>query len=101
MPSPCVPNSLPRWMAPFAGLFTRPTWEHVLVLVAGAILTPGRRTVTAALSVLGQRDHPGFTTFHRVLNRNRWSVERDNEREVPASLKVKCGADRRAGEARP
>lgn len=73
MSSPCVPNSLPRWMAPFAGLFTRPTWEHVLVLVAGAILTPGRRTVTAALSVLGQRDHPGFTTFHRVLNRNRWS----------------------------
>lgn len=73
MPSPCVPNGLPRWMAPFAGLFTRPTWEHVLVLVAGTILTPGRRTVTTALSVLGQRDHPGFTTFHRVLNRNRWS----------------------------
>lgn len=73
MPTSCVPNSLTRWMFPFAGLFTRPTWGHVLVLVAGAILTPGRRTVTTALSVLGLRDHRGFTNFHRVLNRNRWS----------------------------
>lgn len=60
-------------MAPFAALFTRPTWRHVLVLVAGALLTPGRRTVTAALSIMGRRDTGGFANFHRVLNRNRWS----------------------------
>lgn len=68
-----VPYSLERWMAPFAALFTRPTWRHALVLVAGALLTPGRRTVTAALSVMGRREDGGFAKFHRVLNRNRWS----------------------------
>ena len=37
-------------MLPFAGCFTRPTWANMLTLVAGAILSPGRRTVAAALS---------------------------------------------------
>jgi DDE superfamily endonuclease len=59
------------WLAPFAAFVTRPTWERVLVLVAGAVLAPGRRTVTAALSVLGRRDE--FARFHDVLNRARWS----------------------------
>src|SRR5262249_36108879 len=35
-------------------LFTRPTWPNVLVLLAGVILTPGRRTVSAALRILGR-----------------------------------------------
>jgi hypothetical protein len=57
----------------FAAVFTKPTWERVLVLVAGTVLAPGRRTVTAALSVLGRRDGADFARFHGVLNRNRWS----------------------------
>ena len=32
-------------LASFADLFTRPTWSNVLVLVAGVVLAPGRRTV--------------------------------------------------------
>jgi hypothetical protein len=59
-------------MAPFRYGFTAPTWQHVLVLVAGAILSPGRRTVAAALRVMGQDQDPTFTNYHRVLNRNRW-----------------------------
>jgi hypothetical protein len=73
MSTPAVPNSLSHWMAAFAIHFTGPPWQHVLVLISGAILTPGRRTVTAALSIMGRRDAPDFSTFHRVLNRNRWS----------------------------
>ena len=38
----------------FADLFTRPTWSNVLVLLAGAILAPGRRTVSAVLRILGR-----------------------------------------------
>lgn len=57
----------------FAELFTRPTWSNVLVLLAGAILAPGRRTVTATLRILGLDGDPHFGTFHRVLNRARWS----------------------------
>ena len=57
----------------FADLFTRPTWSNVLVLLAGVVLAPGRRTVTAALRILGRDRDPGFCTFHRILNRAAWS----------------------------
>src|SRR6266550_6393168 len=57
----------------FADLFTRPTWSNVLVLLAGAILAPGRRTVSATLRILGRECDPDFCTFHRVLNRAAWS----------------------------
>ncbi len=59
-------------MAPFAGCFTRPTLAKLLILVAGAILPPGRRTVAAALSSVGLRGAPTFTP-HRVLSYSRWS----------------------------
>jgi hypothetical protein len=48
-----VPRILAEWMGPFIGCFTASNWNHVLVLVAGAVLSPGRRTVTAALRVMG------------------------------------------------
>ena len=67
------PGLLAAWMAPFAGCFTRPTWANLLVLVAGALLSPGRRTVAAALSSTGLRGAATFTNYHRVLNRSRWS----------------------------
>lgn len=70
---PDHPGPLATWMAPFTGCFTRPTWSNVLVLVAGAILSPGRRTVAAALSSVGLRGAAAFTNYHRVLNRSRWS----------------------------
>jgi hypothetical protein len=61
-------------MLPFQQGFTAPTWQHVLVLVLGAILTPGRRTVAAALRILGLDQDAHFTNYHRVLNRNAWSA---------------------------
>ena len=66
-------SKLAAWMEPFRQGFTNPTWQHVLVLIAGAILSPGRRTVAAALRVTGLDQDPCFTNYHRVLNRNRWS----------------------------
>ncbi len=57
----------------FAIAFTAPTWKNAQVLLYGAILAPGRRTVTSALRVLGLGDAPGFGKYHRVLNRNRWN----------------------------
>jgi hypothetical protein len=68
-----VPASLAVWMRPLREGFTAPTWEHVLVLIVGSILTPGRRTVAAALRVVGLEHAADFTNYHRVLNRNRWS----------------------------
>ncbi len=55
--SPLPERFLSR-LAGFADLFTRPTWSNVLVLLAGVILAPGRRTVTAALRILGRDRDP-------------------------------------------
>jgi len=48
-----VPPLLAAWLVPFRDGFTASVWPRVLVLVAGAILAPGQRTVSAALRVMG------------------------------------------------
>src|SRR5580704_1608284 len=42
---PTVPAILPSWLAVFRPCFTTPVWNHILVLVGGAVLAPGKRTV--------------------------------------------------------
>ena len=61
-----VPRSLVDWMWPFVRCFTGSTWDHVLVLVAGALLSPGRRTVSAALRVMDLDQSASFAVYHRV-----------------------------------
>ncbi|SRR5712691_529791 len=60
-------------LAPFRSAFTRPTWQRVVVLVEGTLLTHGRRTVTAALRAVGLQEERHFNLFHHVLSRARWS----------------------------
>ncbi len=48
-------------------------WRHVQVLVVGAILAPGKRTVTSVLRVMGLSQTQHFQNYHRVLNRAVWS----------------------------
>ena len=57
----------------FVPYFSKPVWEHAQVLLMGAILAPGKRTVTAALRVMGLSQEKHFQNYHRVLNRARWS----------------------------
>src|SRR4030095_5670514 len=68
-----LPAEMTAFLAPFAPLFTPSVWYHAQVLVVGALLTPGKRTVTAILSVMGLRQNQHFQNYHRVLNRARWS----------------------------
>src|SRR3954462_7716045 len=68
-----VPEVLATWLRPFQGDFTAAIWRHALVLVAGAVPAPGRRTVTAALRVMGLGQAAGFAVHHRVLSDVRWS----------------------------
>ena len=58
----------------FAPFFTAPVWRHVPVLLGGAILAPGKRTVMAVLRVMGFGHERRFHQYHRVLSRARWSV---------------------------
>ena len=57
----------------FAPVFARPVWQHVKVLLTGAVLAPGKRTVTAILQIMGRSAEPDFQTYHRVLHRAVWS----------------------------
>jgi hypothetical protein len=57
----------------FAPVFSRPVWQHVKVLMTGAVLAPGQRTVTAILRLMGRSTAPNFPTYHRVLNRAVWA----------------------------
>lgn len=68
-----LPCELTSLIVGFAPLFSKPVWKHAQVLVAGAILAPGQRTVTSALRVCGLSREKHFQTYHRVLNRARWS----------------------------
>jgi hypothetical protein len=68
-----LPFELANLIVAFAPLFSKPVWKHVPVLIAGAILAPGKRTVTQALRVCGLCTDENFQTYHRVLNRAIWS----------------------------
>jgi hypothetical protein len=57
----------------FAPVFSRPVWQHGKVLLTGAVLAPGQRTVTAMLRIMGRSAEPKFQMYHRVLNRAVWS----------------------------
>ena len=65
MPSPS--QDIIQLLMVFAQAFTVPTFANALVLLYGTILSPGRRTVTAALRAMGLADSPHFTNYHRVL----------------------------------
>ena len=54
-------------------VFSERTWDWVQVLVMGAILAPGKRTVTSILTVVGLSREKQYQRYHRVLNRAKWS----------------------------
>src|SRR3954453_21108372 len=68
-----LPATIIRVLRPFEPVFSGRVWPWAQALLVGAILTPGPRTVAAALRVLGLQDDRSFQNYHRVLNRARWS----------------------------
>jgi hypothetical protein len=89
-----VPPCLRDWLQALRPCFTAPSWEHVLVLVMGAVLAPGKRTVTACLRMTGRAEAGNFASYHQILNRARWdphAVTRRRDQGAPSRL------DRRQG----
>jgi hypothetical protein len=68
-----MPCEFVALMVALAPLFSKPVFQHVHVLLVGAILSPGKRTVTQALRVMGKSQDAHFQHSHRVLNRAVWS----------------------------
>ena len=78
-----LPNAIVPVLHPFATLFRNPTWLKAQILLVGAILAPGQRTVASALRVMGLSDHRSYARYHQVLNRAVWSP-----RQAPCILLV-------------
>ena len=69
---PHLPARFAAVILAFAPLFVHRSWRHARVLLIGAILTPGRRTVASVLRITGRSRERGFVNYHRVLSRAAW-----------------------------
>ena len=73
-----MPDLPVRFTAPiitFSPLFVQRSWLHARVLLVGAILAPGRRTVASVLQITGHARDKHSTNCHRVLSRAPWSTQ--------------------------
>jgi DDE superfamily endonuclease len=105
---PRLPTRFAATVLAFAPLFVRRTWRHAEVLLIGAILAPGRRTVASLLRITGLGRERRFVNYHRVLNRAAWSARAGSRRLLgmlldafaprgPAVLAVDDTIERRRG----
>jgi hypothetical protein len=98
---PARPEAIILVLAPCAPLFSERVWVHAQVLLVGAILSPGPRTVTGVLRVMGLARARHFTNDHRVCNRATWSARHGSRMvlgvlitlRVPPGAALVCGAD--------
>ena len=83
-----LPEHIITLMQPFCPLFREPTWRKAQILLIGAILTTGARTVTACLRVMGLSQETDFAKYHQVLNRAIWSPRQASERLLKLLLRT-------------
>jgi hypothetical protein len=69
---PALPTRFAEIILAFTPLFVHRSWRHAQILLIGAILTPGRRTVASLLRIMGRAHERRFVNFHRILNRTAW-----------------------------
>ncbi len=58
-----LPKAIIQVLRPFEWAFNDRTWQWAKILLVGAILTPGKRTVSAALRVMGLSGERQFQNF--------------------------------------
>jgi hypothetical protein len=96
-----LPREIVRVLRVFEDVFSERVWDWVQVLVIGAILAPGQRTVASVLRVMGLSGERQYQNYHRVLNRATWSGHEVGRRLlglllaafVPADAPVVIGLD--------
>jgi hypothetical protein len=71
LPLPKVAEPL---LMSFSMAFTEPTFKRILVLLVGAVLAKGRRTVTLILWIMGKLAPGHMSDYHRVFSRAPWSL---------------------------
>lgn len=88
-----LPPAIIQVLRQFEVLFSERVWEWAKILLVGAILAPGKRTVTAVLRVMGLSNERQFQNYHRVLNRATWSSRTISRVLLRALLKAFLAPD--------
>ena len=68
-----MPKAAEPLISAFSIAFTRPTFQRVIVMVLGAIMSVRQRTVTGMLRAAGSLAKGHWSDFHRVLSLRVWS----------------------------
>jgi DDE superfamily endonuclease len=68
-----LPSLFVSLWSTFAPLFSDRVGRHAQVLLLGAMLAPGKRTVTSCLRIVGLAGEHRFVNYHRVLSRACWN----------------------------
>jgi len=69
-----LPTGFQETISHFSSSFRKDVWKKVQLLLMGAIICPGSRTVCNVLRSVGLRWERNFPKYHRVLNRDKWSA---------------------------
>jgi hypothetical protein len=69
---PILSSEILQLLCVFTPAMTAPTFRNLQVLMAGAILAPGRRTVASALRAVGLEGSANFGNYHRFFSRAHW-----------------------------
>ncbi|HET6319444.1 MAG TPA: transposase [Chloroflexota bacterium] len=69
-----LPKAAEPLLCKFSIAFTKPTFQRVLVLFVGFVLTFGRHTVTRSIWAARALCRGHFSDYHRVFCRARWSL---------------------------
>jgi DDE superfamily endonuclease len=70
-----LPPGFQRTISVFSAAFRKDVWPKAELLLTGAIICPGSRTVCNLLRSVGLQAERSFPKFHRLLNRDKWSAK--------------------------
>lgn len=70
-----LPPGLQKTISVFSLAFRKDVWPKVELLLTGAIVCPGSRTVCNLLRSVGLQGERCFAKYHRVLSQDKWSAK--------------------------
>ena len=77
-----LPDAIVSILAPFATLFTNPTWRKAQLLLVDAILTPGQRDAGPPRTTAGAKGRKWQSSGAKCATSNAPSADAGNERET-------------------
>jgi hypothetical protein len=75
MPDWILPTSFIALLAPFEGVFTKPSFDNFRVIVAGWVHALGRHRISDVLRAAGALASKQFCSYYRFFSHGRWSLD--------------------------